>query len=162
TEHHEMVIPSSVTDTVPALIEAFDEPFADSSAIPLYYLSRFAREHVKVVLTGEGGDEVFAGYQTYVASRLAQWYRSLPGSMARSMVPRLVDLLPVSHRRLSFDYKAKRFVRGALQSAPRAHLSWKEIFNEEAKAKLYAGGANGYTPTPDLYADVFASCPTTD
>ncbi len=162
TEHHEMVIPSSVTDTVPALIEAFDEPFADSSAIPLYYLSRFAREHVKVVLTGEGGDEVFAGYQTYVASRLAQWYRQLPESLARSILPRLVGLLPVSHRRLSFDYKAKRFVEGALQSAPRAHLSWKEIFSEDAKAKLYASGRNGYVPTPDLYADVFAGCPTSD
>jgi asparagine synthase (glutamine-hydrolysing) len=162
TEHHEMVIPSSITDTVPALIEAFDEPFADSSAIPLYYLSRFAREHVKVVLSGEGGDEVFAGYQTYVASRLAHWYRQLPGPLARGMLPRLASHLPVSHRRVSFDYKAKRFVHGALLSPALAHLSWKEIFSDDAKAELYAAGADGYQSTGMLFTDAMASCPSTD
>ena len=162
TDHHEMVIPSSVTDVIPALIEAFDEPFADSSAIPLYYLSRFAREHVKVVLSGEGGDEIFAGYQTYIASKLAHWYRQLPRRVARSMVPGLVNRLPVSHRRVSFDYKAKRFVRGALLPAAGAHLSWKEIFTDDGKAALYAGGRNGFTPTSDLYANAYSGCPSED
>jgi asparagine synthase (glutamine-hydrolysing) len=162
TEHHEMVIPSTVTDTIPALIEAFDEPFADSSAIPLYYLSRFAREHVKVVLSGEGGDEVFGGYQTYVASKLAHWYRQMPELLSRRLVPAVVERLPVSHRRVSFDYKAKRFVRGALATPARAHLSWKEIFTDEAKAELYARGADGLPPTADLFANVMAACPSAD
>src|SRR5439155_1675745 len=86
-----------------------------SSAVPLYYLSRFAREHVKVVLSGEGGDEVFGGYETYVADKLARWYRALPGMLSRSLIPNLVGRLPVSHRRVSFDYKAKRFVQGELK-----------------------------------------------
>jgi asparagine synthase (glutamine-hydrolysing) len=147
---------------LPALIEAFDEPFADSSAIPLYYLARFAREQVKVVLTGEGGDEVFAGYQTYIASRLAGWYRRLPSPVARRLIPSLVDRLPVSHRRLSFDYKAKRFVRGALRPAAGAHLSWKEIFSDDAKAELYVAGADSLAPTSRLYANLVAGCPSAD
>jgi asparagine synthase (glutamine-hydrolysing) len=162
TEHHEMVIPATITDTIPSLIEAFDEPFADSSAIPLYYLSRFAREHVKVVLSGDGGDEIFGGYQTYVASKLAHWYRQLPKSLARSVIPGMVGRLPVSHRRVSFDYKAKRFVHGALLPTPTAHCSWKEIFSEDAKARLYTAGANGHPATHELYANLFAGCPSGD
>jgi len=162
TEHHDMVLPSSVTDVVPTLIETFDEPFADSSAIPLYYLSRFAREHVKVVLSGEGGDEVFGGYETYVADKLARWYRALPGMLSRSLIPNLVGRLPVSHRRVSFDYKAKRFVQGALRSPVGAHLSWKEIFSDEAKAELYADGAGGLPSTGEFYANTAAGCGSSD
>jgi asparagine synthase (glutamine-hydrolysing) len=160
TEHHEIVLSPDFTETIPALIEAFDEPFADSSAIPLYYLSKFAREQVKVVLTGEGGDEVLAGYQTYAASKLARWYRQLPRPIATRVIPRLVRMLPVSHRRVSFDYKASRFVRGALLPPDRAHLSWKEILSEEAKAEIYDGRPDGCLPTHEFYGNVYASCPT--
>jgi asparagine synthase (glutamine-hydrolysing) len=162
TDHHELVIPASITDTVPALIDAFDEPFADSSAIPVYYLSRFARKHVKVVLSGEGGDEIFGGYETYVASKLARWYRHLPAVLSRRLVPGVVERLPVSHRRVSFDYKAKRFVRGALRGAAGSHLAWKELFSEDAKAELWAATADGLPPTARLWEDVHTSCPSTD
>jgi asparagine synthase (glutamine-hydrolysing) len=162
TEHHELTVSADIADTMPALIESFDEPFADSSAIPLYHLSRFASEHVKVVLTGEGGDEVLAGYQTYVASKLAMAYRQLPDVVARRIVPQLVRLLPVSHRRVSFDYKANRFVRGALLPFDQAHLSWKQILSEEAKAELYVNHRNGYIPTTAFYGNVYAGCPSRD
>ena len=162
TEHHDMVLPSSVSDVVPTLIETFDEPFADSSAIPLYYLSRFAREHVKVVLSGEGGDEIFGGYETYVADKLARMYRGLPGFLSRSLIPSLVNRLPVSHRRVSFDYKAKRFVQGALLPLVEAHLSWKQIFSEEAKAELYADGSAGLPSTPAFFDNVAAGCASND
>jgi asparagine synthase (glutamine-hydrolysing) len=161
TEHHEMVLPPAVADVVPALVEAFDEPFADSSAIPVYYLARFARERVKVVLSGEGGDEIFGGYETYVASKLAHWYRQLPDPLARTVIPALVRRLPVSHRRLSFDYRAKRFVEGALLPAALAHLSWKQIFSDDAKSVLYARG-NGHLATGALYTDIWAGCPSPD
>lgn len=162
TDHHELVVPSSITDTIPGLIEAFDEPFADSSAIPLYHLSRFAREHVKVVLTGEGGDEVLAGYQTYVASKLAQWYRELPPILSRRVLPRLTRMLPVSHRRVSFDYKATRFARGAFLPPASAHLWWKTLLSEDAKAELYAAPAFDRMPTPEFYTNIYAGCPTTE
>src|SRR4029453_12988714 len=154
TDHHELVIPASIADTVPALIDAFDEPFADSSAIPVFSLSRFARQHVKVVLSGEGGDEIFGGYETYVASKLAGWYRRLPAMLSRRLVPHLVERLPVSHRRVSFDYKAKRFVRGALRGAAGSHLAWKELFSEDAKAELWAASNNGMPSTARLWEDV--------
>lgn len=160
TEHHEIVLSPESADTIPALIEAFDEPFADSSAVPLYYLSKFAREHVKVVLTGEGGDEVLAGYQTYAASKLASWYRSLPSPLAQRVLPRLARMLPVSHRRVSFDYKANRFVRGALLPPDRAHLSWKEILSEDAKNELYATRSDAFVPTHELHANLYAGCPS--
>jgi len=162
TEHHDMVLPSSVSDVVPTLIETFDEPFADSSAIPLYYLSRFAREHVKVVLSGEGGDEIFGGYETYVADKLARMYRGLPGFLSRSLIPSIVNRLPVSHRRVSFDYKAKRFVQGALLPLVGAHLSWKQIFSDEAKAELYADGSSGLPSTTEFFDNVAASCASND
>ena len=162
TEHHELLVSSAMTDIIPALIEAFDEPFADSSAIPLYYLSRFAREQVKVVLTGDGGDEILAGYQTYIASKLARWYRKLPARIARGILPRLAGMLPVSHRRVSFDYKANRFARGALLPPDQAHLSWKELLSEDAKAELYATRQDGYQSTPDFYGNIYAGCPTSD
>jgi asparagine synthase (glutamine-hydrolysing) len=161
TEHHELVSPE-ITDMLPALIEAFDEPFADSSAIPLYHLSRFARQHVKVVLTGEGGDEVLAGYQTYIASNLARWYRRLPEMLSRRVLPRLVRLLPVSHRRVSFDYKANRFVGGALLPIDQAHLSWKWILGEDAKRELYAHRDESLQETTAFYANVYAGCPARD
>jgi len=162
TEHHDMVLPSSVSDVVPTLIETFDEPFADSSAIPLYYLSRFAREHVKVVLSGEGGDEIFGGYETYVADKLARMYRGLPGFLSRSLIPSLVNRLPVSHRRVSFDYKAKRFVQGALLPVVGAHLSWKQIFSDEAKAALYSDGSAGLPSTAEFFDNVAANCASND
>jgi asparagine synthase (glutamine-hydrolysing) len=162
TDHHELVIPPSIADTVPSLIDAFDEPFADSSAIPVYYLSQFARQHVKVVLSGEGGDEIFGGYETYVASKLAGWYRRLPRLLSRGILPNLVDRLPVSHRRVSFDYKAKRFVRGALRGAAGSHLAWKELFSEDAKAELWAAPRDGMPTTARLWEDLHTGCPSTD
>ncbi len=158
TEHHELVVRPDAVELVPALVRHFDEPFADSSAVPVYCVSRLARDHVTVVLSGEGGDEVFAGYETYAAWRLAEWYRRLPRPLSRVTIPALVRRLPVSHRRVSFDYKAKRFVAGALLPPADAHLAWKEVFDEPAKARLYAGGADGLLPSVRLYRDAFAEC----
>jgi asparagine synthase (glutamine-hydrolysing) len=162
TEHHELVVRPDAVDLVPALVRAFDEPFADSSAVPVYCVSRLAREHVTVVLSGEGGDEVFAGYDTYTAGRLAELYRRLPATLSRRLLPALVRRLPVSHRRVSFDYKAKRFVAGALRPPADAHYAWKEVFSEEAKAALYAPGAPAAAPSVRLYREAFAGCDAAD
>ena len=92
----------------------FDEPFADSSAIPVYYVSELARRHVTVVLSGEGGDEMLAGYETYRARKhRARCMRRCRGRSAPGWSRRVVRRLPVSHAKVSFDYKAKRFVTGA-------------------------------------------------
>ena len=119
---------------LPRLVEAFDEPFGDSSALPTYLVSRLAADTVKVVLSGEGGDELFGGYYTYVADRLAPRI----GKAAPFLRP-LVDLLPSSSQKVSFDYKAKRFMRGAHLPPVERHHAWKEIFSPEAQDDLLAG-----------------------
>ncbi|HEV8441084.1 MAG TPA: asparagine synthase (glutamine-hydrolyzing) [Methylomirabilota bacterium] len=147
TEHHEFMVKPDAVDLVPKLVRFFDEPFADSSAIPCYYLSELARRHVTVALGGDGGDEVFAGYETYTAWKLASFYRGLARPF-RNLIPPLVGRLPVSHGKISFDYKAKRFIQGALLPPERGHYAWKEVFSDEMKRDLYAVDGNGALEDP--------------
>jgi asparagine synthase (glutamine-hydrolysing) len=131
TRHRELVLRPDAARLLPALADTFDEPFADSSALPTYLVSRLAAEDVKVALSGEGGDELFGGYYTYAADLLAPRVALL----ARLARP-LVEWLPTSTAKASFDYKAKRFVRGAHLPPLERHHAWKEIFSLEARAEL--------------------------
>jgi asparagine synthase (glutamine-hydrolysing) len=131
TRHEELVLRPDAALLLPALADAFDEPFADSSALPTYLVSKLAAEHVKVALSGEGGDELFGGYYTYTADLLA----SRSGGLARFARP-LVERLPSSSAKASFDYKAKRFVRAAHLPPLERHHAWKEIFSADARAEL--------------------------
>jgi asparagine synthase (glutamine-hydrolysing) len=131
TDHRELVLRPDAARLLPALAEAFDEPFADSSALPTYLVSELAAREVKVALSGEGGDELFGGYYTYAADLLALRV----GRVARLARP-LVERLPASTRRVSFDYKAKRFARAAHLPPLERHHGWKEIFSAEARAEL--------------------------
>ena len=149
TRHRELVLRPDAALLLPALADAFDEPFADSSALPTYLVSQLAAEDVKVALSGEGGDELFGGYYTYVADLLAERAGGL-ASLARPLVERL----PTSTARASFDYKAKRFVRGAHLPALERHHAWKEIFSADARAEL-TGRRHGFDPV-DLYRERFA------
>jgi asparagine synthase (glutamine-hydrolysing) len=133
TDHHELVLRPDAVDLLPRLVDAFDEPFGDSSALPTYLVSQLAADTVKVVLSGEGGDELFGGYYTYVADRLAPRV----GRAATFLRP-LVELLPSSSEKVSFDYKAKRFMRGAHLPPVERHHAWKEIFSPEAQDELLA------------------------
>ena len=146
TRHEELVLRPDAALLLPALADAFDEPFADSSALPTYLVSELASRHVKVALSGEGGDELFGGYHTYVADLLAHRYGRL-ASLARP----LVELLPTSTARVSFDYKAKRFVRAAHLPPLEAHHGWKEIFSTEAREEL-TGRSVAFDPVDLLRA----------
>jgi asparagine synthase (glutamine-hydrolysing) len=157
TEHHELVVRPDAIGLLPTLVRHFDEPFADSSAIPVYYVSELARRHVTVVLSGEGGDEMLAGYETYRARRIAALYARLPRAIGAGLLPALVRRLPVSHAKVSFDYKAKRFVAGAYLPPAAAHLWWKTILTEDAKAALYANGTAAHvSPTVRLFETLYA------
>jgi asparagine synthase (glutamine-hydrolysing) len=149
TRHRELVLRPDAALLLPALADAFDEPFADSSALPTYLVSQLAAADVKVALSGEGGDELFGGYYTYVADLLA-----LRAGGAARLVRPLVERLPSSSARASFDYKAKRFVRGAHLPPLERHHAWKEIFSPEARLEL-TGRGNGFDPV-DLYRERFA------
>src|SRR5436305_836838 len=131
TQHEGLVLRPDAALLLPALADAFDEPFADSSALPTYLVSQLASRHVKVALSGEGGDELFGGYYTYAADLLAD--RVAP--LARLARP-LVERLPSSSAKASFDYKAKRFVRAAHLPPLERHHGSKEIFSPEVHAEL--------------------------
>jgi asparagine synthase (glutamine-hydrolysing) len=132
TEHHELVVRPNAVELLPKLAETFDEPFADSSALPTWLVSELAASQVKVAMSGEGGDELFGGYYTYVADLLAPRV----GRVAALARP-LIDRLPSSSRRAaSFDYKAKRFARAAALPPVERHHGWKEIFDEQTRRAL--------------------------
>jgi asparagine synthase (glutamine-hydrolysing) len=156
TEHHEMIVTPDAAAMVPELVHSFDEPYADSSAIPVLCVARLARKSVTVALTGEGGDEIFAGYKTYAATRLAGLYRRAVPSPLRNLVALGVNRLPVSHGKVSFDYMAKRFVAGAARDAVDAHFSWKAIFDEATKQALYREPRRDLGPTVRLYHEAVA------
>jgi len=150
TDHHELVVRPDAIELLPRLAEVFDEPFADSSALPTYLVSQLAAGTVKVALSGEGGDELFGGYHTYVADTLAPRI----GRVAAALRP-LVDALPSSSGKVSLDYKAKRFARAAHLPPLERHHGWKEIFSADARAELL-DGRRGPTDPLDVYRARYA------
>ncbi len=136
TDHIEQTVYPSMIKSIPDLLNFFDEPFADYSAIPTFLVSQLASKKLKVVLTGDGGDEVFAGYPTHTAYRVTDAYKKIPGFIRNRVITPLVQRMPTSMNRLSFDYKAKRFVTGADLPMEQGHYWWKVIFNEDEKKEL--------------------------
>jgi asparagine synthase (glutamine-hydrolysing) len=150
TDHHELILRPDAVELFPKLVEAFDEPFGDSSALPTYLVSELAVGEVKVALSGEGGDELFGGYYTYVADLLARRVGRLAG-LARP----LAEALPSRADRVGFDYKAKRFARAAALPPLERHHGWKEIFSTQGRAELVGPGASAWDPL-DLYRERYA------
>ena len=154
-EHHIAIVRPDADTFLGSISEAFDEPYADSSAIPLWYLCRFAREYVTVALGGDGGDELYAGYLTHSAYRIANLYRHLPDVLRNRVIPALVSRLPVSHSKVSFDLRARQFVAAASQNPACAHYGYKEFLSEEARAELRAIPAPDIEPTVRLFEAAF-------
>ncbi len=137
TEHTEFVVePAHAAGLVPTLMEYLDEPLADASVIPTYIISKMARQHVTVALAGDGGDELFGGYDTYKAYKVARWYRRIPGFLRRGIVGPLVRRLPASEKRLSFEFKAKKFVAGAEYPPEIANTLWWGAYTPALKERL--------------------------
>lgn len=138
TEHQELIVTSQLAaEVVPTIMDHLDEPFGDSSFIPTYLVSKFASRQVKVVLGGDGGDELFAGYPTYKAHRLIAYYESIVPWWVRSHVmPRLLDRLPTSFDNISLDFKLRRFLAGRGVSGQARHHRWLGSFMPEEKTDL--------------------------
>jgi len=130
-------------DLIPRLPTLLDEPIGDASIIPTYLLSAFTRRHVKVALGGDGGDELFAGYPTLQAHRLAGYYNRAPRLLRKGLVEPVVRRLPVSRNNLSFDYRAKRFVSGAGHGVASAHRRWMGSFATEERTALLSADMRG-------------------
>jgi len=138
TCHTEFTVRPSAVEVLPKLVWHYDEPFADASAIPTYYVSELAREHVTVVLNGDGGDECFAGYDRYVANQLARRLGPLNPLLGSAAFRRGLDLLPHGAGSGSLGSRLKRFV-GPLSRSPQArNAAWLAQFDPEAKRHLYS------------------------
>ncbi len=135
-DHHTKTVSADILNTLPGIIAAADEPFADTSMIPMYFLSEFTREQVTVALSGDGADELFAGYETNVADRMHKVFSRLPKPVIKSMLFMARKLIPTSFNKVSFDYKLRQFLQGCLLDFRQAHYSWRQIFSEQEKQAL--------------------------
>jgi asparagine synthase (glutamine-hydrolysing) len=137
TDHHEFVVRPNALEILPTLVRHYGEPYADSSAIPTYYVAKMTRDHVKVALNGDGGDECLAGYERYLGMRVADRYAKLPGLVRRLAIEPLGRLIPDSAPRRSRLHQAKRLLDVAGDPAPQRYLRWMRYLSPETKAALY-------------------------
>jgi len=137
-EHHEFIVRPDALEVLPTLVEHYGEPYADSSAVPTYYVAKETRKHVTVALNGDGGDESFAGYQRYIAMGLTEKYRRVPSFLRESVIKETVNLIPSSPTKRSRVRSAKRLLE--VVSLPRVnrYARWMSVFNEETKQPLYS------------------------
>ena len=125
-------------EALPALADQFDEPFADSSALPTWFVARETRRHVTVALTGDAGDELFAGYDRYRAVALAERFDRLPAGVKGLVGGPLARALPASSRAKTRLRSVKRWMEGVGQGFEARYLRWASMFDEPARASLYS------------------------
>lgn len=135
TEHQYLIVKPDIKTVLPKIVWFNDEPLGDTSAVPMYFLSQMTRKKVKVALSGDGGDENLAGYETYVADKLFPFYQKIP--LAQFITDLIVRFLPTSFDKVSFDYKLKQFVKAKGFTPEKAHYFWRIIFTDEEKKKLF-------------------------
>ncbi len=127
-------------DISPELLEeiigAFDEPLGNASYVPTYLLARAARAKLKVVLTGDGGDELFGGYPTYQAPYYQNMWQRTP-RFFKQIIKQYVAGMRVSHQRISLDYRLKQLMQGIDQDYQRAHISWRQVASMAVQQRLW-------------------------
>jgi asparagine synthase (glutamine-hydrolysing) len=136
-EYNEYVVRPNALDVIPTLVEHYGEPYADSSAIPTYYVAKETRKYVTVALNGDGGDESFAGYERYAAMRIAEKYNRIPAAFRKIFVEAPASLLPASELKRSRFRDAKRFLKAARLPRTERYFRWMSTFNGETKPELY-------------------------
>lgn len=136
-EYSEFIVRPNALDVIPTLVDHYGEPYADSSALPTYYVAKETRKHVTVALNGDGGDESFAGYERYAAMRIAEKYARVPAALRKVFVEAPVSLLPSSELKRSRFRDAKRFLRAANLPRTERYFRWVTTFNRDTKRELY-------------------------
>jgi asparagine synthase (glutamine-hydrolysing) len=154
TNHRERAVSPDLGGLFERLIVHLDEPFADVSLFPTFSVSELAREHVKVVLSGDGGDELFGGYDAYQAQALA----ARLGWMGEALIPAIAGVaaaLPPTEKKKGLVNKVKRFSAGAATApADLGHYRWMVYLGARAKTRLYHGGLRDALRSHDVYAPV--------
>jgi asparagine synthase (glutamine-hydrolysing) len=139
TDHHEFVVAPDAVDLLERLVHHHDQPFGDSSAIPTFLLNELTRSQVTVALSGDGGDELFAGYERFAAAQAVDWYQRLPDG-GRRFVQRTTAALPGDALRGRVR-SAQRFVRAAELGLPGAYRSWLAFFTDPARRAALPGAS---------------------
>jgi asparagine synthase (glutamine-hydrolysing) len=137
-DHHEFIVRPDAVEVLPMLVEHYGEPYADSSAVPTYYVAKETRKHVTVALNGDGGDESFAGYERYVAMGLTEKYRRVPPFLRESLIKETVNLIPTSPTKRSMARSVKRLLDGVSRPRVDRYTHWVSVFNDETKKPLYS------------------------
>ena len=157
TDHHEFIVRPRTTEILPKLVWHYNEPFADSSAIPTYYLAQLTRQHVTVALNGDAGDENFAGYDRYVANMVAGRYEQIPYPLRRSLAA-VVRAIPDSLGSRTILARGKRFFEALDEPRERRYARWVSHFYPALKAELCteefqraAGGKDSVALLLDAY-----------
>jgi len=155
TDHTEFIVEPKAMEVIDKLVWHYNEPFADSSAIPTYYISKLAKEHVTVILNGDGGDENFAGYGRYAANEFSkEMHRYFPASIARLLLP-LVMLLPHGSNPTNFFWRLKRFLQEYAKSPEMMNAHWLCHFSTEMKNEIYTDDFSTLASSVDSFALLF-------
>lgn len=164
TDHHEIIVRPDVSELLPKLVWHLDEPVADSACLTTYLVSRLARESVKVILSGVGGDELFGGYRRYLGEGVQRWYRMLPDAIRRRWLPRLVSRLPQDRNSAWTDYAryALAFVKTAGLEPAEQYMSYVTLFSPQVQNHLLRPearcGPNGNHASSLTLQNYFAQC----
>ena len=137
TTHHEHVVTPDVLQILPSLVRHYGEPYGDPSAIPTWYLSQVTADHVKVALSGDGGDEMFAGYKRFDSTRLVEIYQKVPEKIRRSMIERAAQAIPNLPWGEAYVSQLKQFMGGASLHPAERFVNRNTVFSREMKDALY-------------------------
>ena len=141
TDHHEFKLShEDMLDALDNVLSTFDEPFADSSAIPTYIVARETKNHVKVALSGDGGDELFAGYRSYLAEYYRSKYMLVPALIREGLIASLIKIFPDSRDSKGLEYirRLKKFIRATHGSFPERMLVLKEVIPQDIRQQIFA------------------------
>ncbi|MCB5249625.1 MAG: asparagine synthase (glutamine-hydrolyzing) [Candidatus Cloacimonadales bacterium] len=142
--HHETLSVSTLVNILPEIMESLDEPFADASIIPTYLLSKFTKQHVSVALGGDAGDELFAGYDPFLAHYWAEKYKIIPKYLSKYIIENLVNSVPVSEKNMSLDFKAKNFLKHVYKSPVMRNQLWIGSYDFDEQNRLFLAFNGNY------------------
>jgi len=152
TEHYEQILSAEDSlEFIPKVADLLDEPMADASIIPTYLLSKFTKEKVTVALGGDGGDELFCGYDTFLAEKIGGWYNAWPW---KKPVTKLASILPTSFNNISFDFKIKKFLSGFDYPKNYRHQIWLGSFDNLQKQKLFSQDIRQSLSSANTFEDI--------
>ncbi|MBK6750921.1 MAG: asparagine synthase (glutamine-hydrolyzing) [Pyrinomonadaceae bacterium] len=150
-EYNEFIVRPNAVDVIPTLVDHYGEPYADSSAIPTYYVSKETRKHVTVALNGDGGDESFAGYERYMAMEIAEVYKKIPKPLRRAFIEAPINFLPSSELKKTRIRDVQRFLTSANEEMSERYFRWMSVFKPAFKPLVYTSAFSEQIASNDAF-----------